>query len=67
MRRFSTIIEVCYCFFASPREIPKFVIKQEDIQFIVRELEFAKDVAELLLRKHKGNLESALSAYVRNL
>ncbi len=50
--------------FLTFREAVKIVLKADDVAFLMKELDFTKDIAEKLLRKHKGDAEAALRAYI---
>lgn len=45
--------------------VRRVVIRKEDVAIIVDECEITKLEAEALLRKHNGNLQDALVAYIR--
>uniref|UniRef100_A0A0C9SAB2 Putative huntingtin-interacting protein k n=1 Tax=Amblyomma americanum TaxID=6943 RepID=A0A0C9SAB2_AMBAM len=45
---------------ARQKELSKVVIKKEDVELIMQEMEIARSVAELKLREHQGNVVEAL-------
>jgi len=47
-------------------ELSKVVIKEEDVTFIVEQMEVDKSTAERTLRRNKGNLTQALEALIRS-
>uniref|UniRef100_V5IJL5 Putative huntingtin n=1 Tax=Ixodes ricinus TaxID=34613 RepID=V5IJL5_IXORI len=45
---------------ARQKELAKVVIKKEDVELIVQEMEIPRHLAELKLREHQGNVVDAL-------
>lgn len=45
---------------ARQKELAKVVIKKEDVELIVQEMEIPRHLAELKLREHQGNVVEAL-------
>jgi NACalpha-BTF3-like transcription factor len=45
-------------------ELAKIVVKQQDIDFLVQELELDKNVADRALREHNNNLVAATKSFL---
>ncbi|XP_053202359.1 huntingtin-interacting protein K-like [Panonychus citri] len=45
---------------ARQKELAKVIIKKEDVELIVKELDIPKSVAEMKLREHGGNIVETL-------
>uniref|UniRef100_T1JG16 Nascent polypeptide-associated complex subunit alpha-like UBA domain-containing protein n=1 Tax=Strigamia maritima TaxID=126957 RepID=T1JG16_STRMM len=49
---------------AREKELAKVIIKKEDVELIMREMEISRTAAELKLREHHGNVVEALVSLI---